>query len=56
VTLCFGLGLATLLVLLVIPALILLLEGVRTLTARLAGRPGPPADDRQPALSRGASS
>jgi multidrug efflux pump subunit AcrB len=43
VTLCFGLAFATLLVLLVIPALLLLLESLRTRFARAIGRQPPAA-------------
>jgi multidrug efflux pump subunit AcrB len=59
VTLCFGLGLATALVLLVIPALILLLERLRVTAARVSGRSAAPvagaershAADYQPTIS-----
>jgi len=56
VTLCFGLALATALVLLVIPALIVLLEDVRHGAGRLLGRgPGRPGTPT-PTLSQGAVS
>ncbi|MEQ8858719.1 MAG: efflux RND transporter permease subunit [Pseudomonadales bacterium] len=65
VTLCFGLALATALVLIVIPALILLLEGARNGLARLTGREHPAAgsparketsyDDAPDATAQGAT-
>jgi Cu/Ag efflux pump CusA len=59
VTLCFGLAFATFLVLLVIPALILLLEGGRNELGALAARlnlPRPGGPKTPTVLSNGVSS
>jgi multidrug efflux pump subunit AcrB len=56
VTMCFGLAFATVLVLLVIPALILLLEAARARIAALGSPLASPAVDSEPPVSQGASS
>jgi multidrug efflux pump subunit AcrB len=56
VTMCFGLAFATVLVLLVIPALILLLEAARARVTALGSRLGSPAVESEPPVSQGASS